>query len=231
MIDRPTNSGVQWIAKQVLAELPDVITPNASEATIARYASDRLAELGVTETWYYNCPALVLAGNRTCLSLSGRDYVPEVMEIGSDNVISIDLSPSKDSLWGDCARTYVIERGQVTENPSCSAHSEGLHAQRLLHDEMIRFVEPRTSFHALHEFASRLVESMDFENLDFLGNFGHSIASRREDRVFIERGNREALGAVPCFTFEPHIRRVNGAWGFKHENIYYFSADGSAIEL
>src|SRR5688572_5780757 len=147
MIDRPENADVQRIAKQLLAELPGVITPNASEAIIARYASGRLAELGVTETWYHNCPALVLAGHRTCLSLSGRDYVPEVKEIGSDNVISIDLSPSKDSLWGDCARTYVIERGQVTENPSGSAYAEGLHAQRRLHDEMIRFVEPRTSFH------------------------------------------------------------------------------------
>ena len=28
------------------------------------------------------------------------------------------------------------------------------------------------------------------------------------------------------FTFEPHIRKVGKKWGFKLENIYYFSAVG-----
>ena len=60
-----------------------------------------------------------------------------------------------------------------------------------------------------------------FINLDFLGNVGHSIAARREDRYYIGRGNSAKLGDVPFFTFEPHVKVEGGKWGFKHENIFY----------
>jgi hypothetical protein len=61
--------------------------------------------------------------------------------------------------------------------------------------------------------------------LDFLGNIGHSIELTPADRRYIETGNEQRLGNVRLFTFEPHIRTVGGAWGFKHENIYYFSGN------
>jgi hypothetical protein len=38
------------------------------------------------------------------------------------------------------------------------------------------------------------------------------------------------LKEVPFFTFEPHVREVDGIWGFKHENIFYFNQDG-CVEL
>ena len=43
--------------------------------------------------------------------------------------------------------------------------------------------------------------------------------------------NHEPLGSVNFFTFEPHIRKAGGRWGFKHENIYYFDDTNSAVEL
>ena len=59
-------------------------------------------------------------------------------------------------------------------------------------------------------------------NLDFSGNLGHSIERRRDDRVYIERGNRIRLGDVAFFTFEPHIGCHGSKYGYKKENIYYF---------
>lgn len=227
----PANAQVQRLARQVLAELPAVIGPDSSEASIAAHATFRLRELGLTETWYYDCPALVLAGSRTCLSVSGRDYVADARPIGTDNLVTVDLSPASGPLWGDCARSFVVERGRVVAEPADPMLADGLRAERQLHAQMRRFVEPSTTFDALHAFAERLAASLGYENLDFRGNFGHSIAARRADRVYIERGNDAPVGSVACFTFEPHIRRAYGQWGFKHEEIYFFDAGGRAVRL
>ena len=50
------------------------------------------------------------------------------------------------------------------------------------------------------------------------------------DRRFIEEGSQTRLGDCDFFTLEPHICRVNGMWGFKMENIYYFE-DDKAVPL
>ena len=96
---------------------------------------------------------------------------------------------------------------------------------------MLDFVTLTTTFEELYRFANGLIASQGFENLDFLGNLGHSIAEKLEDRVYIESGNRMKLSDVGYFTFEPHVREVGGKWGFKHENIYYCGSDGRAKEL
>ena len=92
-------------------------------------------------------------------------------------------------------------------------------------------MKPTTTFAELHMFASERIAAAGFESLDFLGNVGHSIVSRLEDRWFIESGNHRLLGEVRCFTFEPHVRAQGGRWGFKHENIYYFNDDEQVEEL
>ena len=63
-----------------------------------------------------------------------------------------------------------------------------------------------------------------YVNLDFLGNLGHSIEKRSEDRIYIEKGNQKKLREVSCFTFEPHISRENSRYGYKWENIYYLES-------
>ena len=83
----------------------------------------------------------------------------------------------------------------------------------------------------LYELANESIIDAGFENLDFLGNVGHSICERRDQRLYIESGNNRCLGEVTCFTFEPHIRLRTGKWGYKHENIYYFDDDGAPCEL
>ncbi len=72
-------------------------------------------------------------------------------------------------------------------------------------------------FHELFDWANRHITACEIENLDFLGNVGHSIATRREDRQYIEAGNTCALQDVPFFTLEPHVRQAGGRWGFKGE--------------
>ena len=56
---------------------------------------------GLTETWYYDCPALVLSGERTSVSASGRDYKPSNMPLGDFNLVTVDLSLNRPGYSGD----------------------------------------------------------------------------------------------------------------------------------
>ena len=56
------------------------------------------------------------------------------------------------------------------------------------------------------------------------------IVRKKEDRIYIEKGNSSRLGDVAYFTFEPHISIPGSKYGYKKENIYYFK-DGKIEEL
>ncbi|HEV7282826.1 MAG TPA: M24 family metallopeptidase [Pirellulaceae bacterium] len=225
------QSCVQAAARSVLCEIASSIGPTSTERSIRDTAIDALAARGLVETWYYDCPALVLAGSRSCLSESGRTYVPEEAQaVGEFNLVTIDLSPSREGVWGDCARSFYVERGVVSSTPIDPEFVAGRDLLVELHRRVRSCATPRTTFHDLCEFADAAVVQAGFQNVDFLGNFGHSIATNLGDRIFIERGERRRLIDAASFTFEPHIRIRGGRWGFKHEDVYRFGADGT-IEL
>jgi len=205
----------QDAAKAVLRELAEDIRPDDTECSIATRARARLQAQGIPETWYHDCPALVLLGARSCTSVSGRDYRPAAAAVGETNLVTVDLSPSHLGRWGDCARSFAVEEGRVTSTPQSPAFVAGLSFLQGLHAKMRQFVTPQTTFHELAIWSARQMEANGFLNLDFLGNVGHSIAARREDRIYIE----------------PHVRQIGGAWGFKHEDIFFFDAVGMLQEL
>jgi Xaa-Pro aminopeptidase len=124
-----------------------------------------------------------------------------------------------------------MESGVVRERPISGDFVEGHDLVARLHDAMRRFVGPGTTFHCLHEFANDVIREAGFENLDFMGNVGHSICTRLENRVYIESGNNISLGDVAAFTFEPHVRKSGGRWGFKREDIYSFDDFGKLVEI
>ncbi len=218
-------------AKDVLEALGSSISASDSELTIAERAASLLRQAGFPNTWYYGCPALVLLGSRSCTSISGRDYVPSDQRVGDFNLVTVDLSPCHDGAWGDCARSFGVEGGRVSRTPVHPEFRAGMALEASLHAEMRGFVTPDTTFGELFDFAGSLITAHGFENLDLLGNVGHSIATRLEDRVFIEAGNTRCLGDVQLFTFEPHVRRLGGRWGFKHEDIYRFDVSGRPTPL
>jgi Xaa-Pro aminopeptidase len=213
---------VQSAAKSVLDRLGVLITQIDSERTIAAKAYALLCESGYSDTWYYNCPAFVLLGTRSCISISGRDYVPSDETVGRMNLITVDLSPEKNGFWGDCARSFYIENGVIAKEPVSAEFIAGKQFLHTLHFEMKHFVNPDLTFHELFEWSNSQIQKAGFSNLDFLGNVGHSIATSRQNRQYIERANMKKLSEVPFFTFEPHVRFRDGKWGFKHENIFYF---------
>lgn len=222
---------IQLAAKSALDQLAEMITPWDSEESISEKAYELLKDAGYPDTWYYNCPALVLLGSRSCVSISGKEYLASNENVGLTNLVTVDLSPTLNDYWGDCARSFVVENGAVTMNPSILEFKNGTHFLKNLHAEMVRIVKPETTFGQLFDWANVRIRESGFVNLDYKNNVGHSIESNRDARQFIQSRNSIKLGDVPFFSFEPFVRLKGGKWGFKHENIFFFNDDGTIEEL
>ena len=223
---------VQSIAKDVLQEIGNYISENSTEKDIALKCIDLLKENGINETWYYNCPALVLLGQNSCFSVSGKIYTPNnENKVGSKNLITIDLSPTLNGFWGDCARSFVFEKGIINPLDYSEEFSSGLSFIKKLHQELLLSATPDMKFGDLYKKFNDMIIEAGFENLDFNGNLGHSIVSKLSDRIYIESGNSKRLSEVTMFTFEPHIKQKKHKWGFKLENIYFFNSKGFLEEL
>ena len=146
--------------------------------------------------------------------------------------MTIDLSPQCGNIWGDYARTIILENGVVVDK--CKISNEewkrGLLMEDRLHRELINFVDIRTTFEELYYHVNELILKDRFVNLDFMGNLGHSIVKDKRDRVYTEKGNTQKIRDVRYFTFEPHISIPGSKYGLKKENIYYFE-NGKLVEI
>lgn len=227
------NLKSQKLAARAMERVAAKLRPGQSEAEIARMAEAEMTSLGSEGWWYHGVGALVLAGReRSLLSVSGRDYQPrEDVVLGQTDLVSLDFSPIWNGAWGDYARTIFLERGQVVPLNQCPATEEfaaGYAMERYLHRSLMAWASPEKTYQEVWSHLNGLLEAQGWENCDFHGNLGHSIEENIQDRIYLERGNLETLGGHGTpFTFEPHIRKRGGNCAFKHENIYYFSQDGS----
>ena len=223
---------VQGYAKETIEYIKTVIRPGMSLPEVRRLCEEKLKSLGADSFWYYDIGAFVFAGDETTVSVSGREYSTSDRVIGSDD-LTIDLSPQSGDTWGDYARTVIVEGGKVVPTVDEIVNDEwrgGLLMEKKLHDKMTQIVSPQMTFEELYYQMNEFIKAEGFINLDFLGNLGHSIVRRKEDRIYSEKGNNTKLGDVSFFTFEPHISVSGSKYGYKMENIYYFE-DGVIKEL
>ncbi len=146
--------------------------------------------------------------------------------------VTIDLSPQNDNIWGDYARTIILENGVVVDKADVNnvEWRNGLQMEDGLHKELLEFANIETTFEELYYHINEIITENGFINLDFMGNLGHSIVKNKGDRVYIEKGNKQKLSDVDYFTFEPHISIPRSKYGYKKENIYYFE-DSKLVEL
>ncbi len=223
---------VQKIAKETIEYAKDNIHSGMTLLQIREMCEEKLLELGADSFWYWNIGAFVFAGDETTISVSGTNYSTSDRVIEAEDIITIDLSPQYGNIWGDYARTLVVQNGYVvdTEEITNTEWKHGIVAEMKLHEIMCNYVTPQTTFEELYFYMNNIIKDMGYINLDFMGNLGHSIVLKKEDRVYIEEGNKTCIGEVALFTFEPHISLAGSKYGYKQENIYYF-VDGNIREL
>ena len=224
-IEKQSYSQIQQIAKQTIAYIKKIIKQGMKLLDIRKLCEKKLLELGADSFWYWDVGAFVFAGDETTVSVSGKQYVTSDKIIENNDIITIDLSPQVGNIWGDYARTIIVENGEVVENIELIRNSEwksGLQMEEKLHAELFRFATKKTTFEDLYYHMNEYIVKNGFVNLDFMGNLGHSIVKSKGDRFYIERGNVMKLGDVKYFTFDPHITFPDSKYGYKKENIYYF---------
>ena len=192
-----------------------------------------LLENGADSFWYWDVGAFIFSGDETAVSVSGRDYMVTDRTVQENDIITIDLSPQKNNIWGDYARTLVFENGVLCNETDRIKNDEwrrGLQMEEYLHKALIDMAAPDMTFEELYYFMNDLIVKKGFLNLDFLGNLGHSIVKNINDRIYTEKGNHKRLSDVEMFTFEPHISIPESKYGYKREDIYYFD-NGKLIKL
>ncbi len=221
-------SHVQKIAKDTIEYIKTEIKPGMLLSQVRNLCEEKMIELGADSFWYWDVGAFVFAGDETAISVSGKEYVTSKRVIDSNDIITIDLSPQIGDTWGDHARTIIMENGSVMRSISDIKNDEwrnGLIMEKMLHDHMKEIVSPNMTFEELYYQMNEYIKEEGYINLDFMGNLGHSIVRRKDDRIYIEKGNNKKLGDVSLFTFEPHISVDGSKFGYKKEDIYYFDND------
>lgn len=215
---------VQAIAKETIEFLKSFVQKGISAKEIKDATEKFMNEKGVNSFWYYGIGAFVFVGEETTISISGRQYQVSNKKVKNNNLVTVDLCPELNGFWGDFARSFIVENGKVIE-PNISKLTEiaeGLEAEKQLHKQFQNFIKEDTSFEGAYTKMNSLIEELGFENVDFNKNLGHSIVKHKDDRIYIEAGNKATFKDVDLFTFEPHIKKKKGKYGFKHENVYYF---------
>ena len=123
---RQDNRPAQDLARKAMEAVAAELRPCMSEARIAALAEEKMTGLGAEGWWYHGVGALVLVGReRSCLSVSGRDYQPSGTAIlGENDLVSLDLSPILNGFWGDYARTIYMEDGKAKLEPEAPVTAE-----------------------------------------------------------------------------------------------------------
>lgn len=156
---------------------------------IRKLCEEKLLELGADSFWYWDVGAFVFAGDETTVSVSGKQYVTSDRVIGNNDIITIDLSPQAGNIWGDYARTIIVENGKVVEDIGLIENPEwkrGLQMEEKLHAELLRFATKETTFEELYYHMNEFIVENGFVNLDFMGNLGHSIVKTKGGRIYME---------------------------------------------
>lgn len=227
-----TIKDMQNLNRDTIAYISSIIETGMNLNEIRTLCEKYLLAHGADSFWYWDVGAFVFCGKETAVSISGREYKTSDIKIEKNDIITIDLSPQNNNIWGDYARTIIIENGNVVTEVEKIQNDEwrnGLIMEKHLHKAMQEYVTVDTTFEELYYHINKIIAEKGYVNLDFMGNLGHSIVMDKNDRIYIEKGNKAKLSSVKAFTFEPHISVPNSSYGYKMENIYSFN-NGKLIE-
>lgn len=130
---------VQKIAKDTIEYAKQNIVAGINLLDIRKMCEDKMLELGADSFWYWDVGAFVFAGNETTISVSGTKYKTSDRMIEQNDIITIDLSPQIEEIWGDYARTIIIQNGVVVEKEyvNNAEWKSGLIMEDFLHKELL----------------------------------------------------------------------------------------------
>lgn len=225
---------VQFLAKRTFEYLRKTIRAGMSEKEVRAAAEEHMLENGADGFWYHGVGAFVLAGERSVLSMSGKEYIPSVYKLKETDLVTVDLSPRIGEFWGDYARTLVLKDGVALGESATSASDtraqgwlDALAFEESLHTWFVGSFNPDELVSDAFARMQAEIREAGYKNLDFNQNLGHTIERAIAGRRWLDEKNQEKMGDWQFFTFEPHLARSGERYGFKHENIYH--VDGGRL--
>lgn len=224
----------QKIARDCLEHMNTFIKPGMDHKTIHEECERYMIEKGAESFWTHDDGALILFSDLTTYSahLSPASLY-DGKTVGENDLITIDVSPTISTGWGDMARSFIMENGKIIpwQESSNQEIRESMEMEMKLHELFLEWVKEDTTFSDLHRLTNDYLNKHGYINLDYHGNFGHSIENRSSDRVTIIEGVDIVISKYDKpITFEPHICKINGSYGVKHENIYFYH-DGKMEDI
>jgi len=106
---------VQGIAKETMEYAKQHIKAGMNLLDVRRMCEEKMLELGADSFWYWDVGAFVFSGDETIVSVSGTEYVTSDRSIDENDIVTIDLSPQNKGIWGDYARTLIVQNGIVVD--------------------------------------------------------------------------------------------------------------------
>lgn len=155
------HKAVQVMGKVTMEYIKTVLKPGMGLKEVRRLCEKKMLELGADSFWYWNVGAFVFSGKETTLSVSGREYETSDRVLQEEDIITIDLSPQREEIWGDYARTIILEKGKVVENLDCIRNEEwkaGLQMEQKLHRELYDFLTAEISRRKVKVFSLHILE-------------------------------------------------------------------------
>lgn len=119
---------------------------------VRRQCEEKMLKLGADSFWYWDIGAFIFSGDETAISISGKDYKTADKLIQKNDIVTIDLSPQWKNIWGDYARTIIIEDGKVVNEIDSIRNKEwqeGLLMEQKLHRELSDYINENTTFEDL----------------------------------------------------------------------------------
>ncbi len=108
---------MQNLSRATMEYLMQNLSAGMSLVEVRSLCERFMLENGADSFWYYDVGAFVFSGEETILSISGKDYTTADRRIRENDLLTVDLSPQVQRIWGDYARTIVIEAGKVVVHP------------------------------------------------------------------------------------------------------------------
>ena len=142
-------SSMQDLNRSAIKYAADTIEVGMSLSDIKELLENYLLGNGTDSFWYWDVGAFVFAGDETALSVSGKDYKVADRVIRENDIITIDLSPQRNGIWGDYARTLNLDflgnlGHSIEKNKNDRIYTEKGNQKRLSDVTMFTF-EPHIS--------------------------------------------------------------------------------------
>ncbi len=110
---------MQDLGRATIQYAKEIVRPGMNLRIFRAKCENYLLEHGADSFWWRGVGAFVYAGDETAVSVvPDEGYQATDREIQENDIITIDLSPQRNLVWGDYARTIILQDGEVVEQLS-----------------------------------------------------------------------------------------------------------------